>query len=191
AKRGEGAVCGGVSAARESETAAAVRRQAAGDDGIREPLSRGDADALVIEERTLAALGDKHLVIGRIVDEAGDHGAIALERDRDGEMRNGMEEIGGAVERIDNPAMGLVGALMRAALFAKKAIIGARFRKFLAHNRLGAAVGGGHKIARALQRNLELFNLAEVALEATAGAMRRLDHDIKDRGVKHAACRKP
>src|SRR5262249_17471732 len=65
------------------------------------------------------------------------------------------------------------------------------FRKFLAHNRLGAAVGGGHKIARALQRNLELFNLAEVALEATAGAMRRLDHDIKDRGGKHAACRKP
>jgi hypothetical protein len=30
-----------------------------------------------------------------------------------------------------------------------------------------------------------VLDLAEVALEAAAGAMRRLDHDVEDRGMKH------
>ena len=59
---------------------------------------------LVVEERALAFLGDEQLVGDRIVDEAGDDDAFALERDRDGEMRNAVQEVGGAVERIDDPA---------------------------------------------------------------------------------------
>ena len=69
-----------------------------------------------------AALGGEQLLVGRVVDQAGDDGALALERDRDGEMRNAVQEIGGAVERIDDPAVGLVGAFMRAAFLAEKAI---------------------------------------------------------------------
>jgi len=47
-------------------------------------------------------------------------------------------------------------------------------------------VGGGHKVPRALHRDLQVLDLAEVALEAAAGAMRRLDHDIEDCGMEHA-----
>ena len=91
----------------EHEIAAAVVRQPAGDDGVGEPLARGDADAPVVEEGAFAAFGNEHVVVRRIVGQRRDNGAVALERDRDGEMRNAVQEIGGAVERIDDPPMTL------------------------------------------------------------------------------------
>ena len=48
-------------------------------------------------------LGDEHFVVGRIVDEPGHDRVLAFERDRDREVRDAVQEIGGAVERIDNP----------------------------------------------------------------------------------------
>ena len=163
-------------------------RQPASDDGLGKPLPRGDADALVVEERALAAFGDEQLVVRRIVGHAGDDRAVAFERDGDGEMRDAVQEIGGAVERIDDPAVGLVGAVADAAFLAEEAVIRPRLGKFLAHDFLGAAVGGGDEVARPLDRDLEVLDLAEVALEAAAGAVRGLDHDVEDGGVEHGAC---
>ena len=128
--------------ARQREVAAADMRQAAGDHGVGKPLAAGDADALLVQEGALAALGDEHLVVGRIVDQAGDHRALALERDRNRELRNAVQEIGGAVERIDDPAVRLVGALALAAFLAEKAVTGPRLAQFGEQRLLGAAVGG-------------------------------------------------
>jgi hypothetical protein len=160
-------------------------RQSAGDDRLGQPLPRRDTDALVIEKRALAAFGNKHLVVGGVVDEAGNDRARAFERDGDGEMRNAVQEIGRAVERIDDPAMRLVGALARAAFLTQKAVIRSRLGELGAHDFLGAAVGGGDEIARPLERNLQVLDLAEIALEAAAGAVRGLDHDIENSGVEH------
>ena len=101
-------------------------RQPAGDDRVGEPLARGDAQAPVVEEGALAALGGEQLVVGRIVDQAGDDRALALERDRDREVRDAVQEVGGAVERIDDPGVGLVGAFARAAFLAEEAVARAR-----------------------------------------------------------------
>src|SRR5215469_2016926 len=181
----EGALRGCDFVAGEPEIATPEMRQATGDDSVGEPLPRGDADALVVQKRTLAALGDEHVVIRRIVDETSDDRAVALKRNRDGEMRDAMEEIGGAVERIDDPAMGRVGARMSAAFFAQEAIVWPRFGEFLAHDGLGTMIRGGDKVPWAFHRDLEVLDLAEVALEAATGAMGCLDHDIEDRGMKH------
>ena len=86
----------------------------------------------------LAALGDEQFVIGRIIDHAGDDGAVALERDRHREMRDAVQEIGGAVERIDDPAVASVGALVRAAFLAEEAVIRPRLGELGAQNLLGA-----------------------------------------------------
>ena len=161
-------------------------RQSAGDDGVGRAAPRGNADALVIEEGAFAALGDEQVVIGRIVGQAGDDRAVPLKRDRNGEMRDAVQEIGGAIERIDDPAVAPIGAGVRAAFLAEEAIVGPRLGEFLAHDLLGAAVGGGDEIARALDRHLQLLDLAEVALEASPGAMRRLDHDVENGGMQHA-----
>ena len=67
----------------------------------------------------LAALGGEHLVAGRIVDQARHQLAVAFERDRDGEERDAVQEIGGAVERINDEAVGAVGAFHLAALLQR------------------------------------------------------------------------
>ena len=152
-------------------------------------MRAADAHALVVEEGALAALGDEHLVGDRIVDQAGDDGAVALQPDRDGELRNAVQEIGGAVERIDDPGVGPVGAFVPAAFLAEEAVARARLGKFGAQRLLGLAVGGGDEIARALERDLQILDLAEVALERARGLARGGDHDVDEGGMLHQSAR--
>src|SRR4051794_4947461 len=123
--------------------AAANMRQAAGDHAFAEPPAPGDAQPLVVEEGALAALGDVELVIGGIVDQPGDDGALALQPDRNRKLRYAVQKIGGAVERIDNPGVALVGALAGTAFLADKAIARPRLGKVAVEHLLGALVGRG------------------------------------------------
>ena len=119
-------------------------RQAAADHAVVELAAAGDAQPLVVEEGALAALGDVELVIGGIVDHAGDDGALALQPDRDRELRDAVQEIGGAVERIDDPGVGLVVALADAAFLADEAVARPRLgevgRSSISSARLSARV---------------------------------------------------
>jgi hypothetical protein len=95
-------------------------------------------------------------------------------------MRNAVQEIGGAIERIDDPPMTLVGAGARAAFFAEKAVVRPRLGEFLIDNFLGPPVGRGDEIARALERDLQMLDLAEIARQAAPGAARGFDHDVDE-----------
>ena len=160
--------------------AAADMRQPAGDHAFVELAPPGDAQALIVEEGALAALGDVEFVIGGIVDHAGDHRALALQPDRNRKLRNAVQEVGGAVERIDDPGVGLVVAFAGAAFLADEAVTRPRLGEVGVEHLLGAPVGHGDEIGRPLQRHLQIFDLAEVALEAAAGAARGLDHDVDE-----------
>ena len=74
---------------------------------------------------------------------------------------------------------------MRAAFLAEKAVIRPRLGEVLAQDLLGAPIGGGDEIARPFQRDLQILDLAEIALEAFAGAKRGLDHHIEQCGMVH------
>src|ERR1700735_2298877 len=169
--------------------AAPIMRQPAGNDRLRQPLPSGDADSLIVQEGAFAALGAKHIVVGGIIDQAGDDRTAALERDRDREVRNAVQKIGCAIEWVDDPAMGLIAAFMGADFLAEEAVIGPRLGELFAHDLFGALVGSGDEIARPFERHLQLLDLAEIALEAAAGAVRRFDHDVNDSGMKHSGRR--
>ena len=78
-------------------------------------------------------------------------------------MRNSVEEVGGAIERIDDPArLGRI-ALDLAAFLEQHAPVGARVAKFLDDRLLGALVGHRDEVGRALAADLQLLDLAEVA----------------------------
>ncbi|CEG09415.1 hypothetical protein BN961_02841 [Afipia felis] len=162
-------------------------RQAAGDHAILEFLAGGDAQPRVVEEGALAALGDIEFFIAGIVDHAGDDRALALQGDRDRELRNAVQEVRGAVERVDDPCVALVGALAGAAFLAEEAIAGARLDEVVVEHLLGAAVGRRDEIGGSLQRHLKIFDFTQVALEAAAGAARGLDHDVDEGGMNHGA----
>src|SRR3546814_12776155 len=61
-------------------------------------------EAAVVVEGSLALLGKEEVVLDRVVDQAGDHLAALLQGDGDGEVRQAVQEVGGAVEGIDDPA---------------------------------------------------------------------------------------
>src|SRR3974390_1203184 len=111
---------------RNGEVRAAVMRQTAGEHGVGEPPAVGYADAVLVHESTLAAFSDKHLFDCWIVDQAGNHRTLALERNRDGELRNSVQEIGRSIEWVDDPAVRLVGALAAPAFFAEEAVARSR-----------------------------------------------------------------
>jgi len=83
-------------------------------------------------------------------------------------LRDAVQEVGGAVERIDDPGVALVAALAGAALFADEAVAGPCLGEILVDDLLGALVGERDEIGRPLQRDLEMLDLAEIALEAAA-----------------------
>ena len=137
--------------------------------------------AAVVHEGAAAALGRIELVHRRIVDDAGDQLPLAFQRDRDGEDRDAVQEIGGAVERVDDPAMLVVVAGHGAALFHQEGVAGPGTRKLGVDDFFGLAVGLADVVARALQRDLQVLHLAEVAGQRTAGLRGGLHHDVEDR----------
>src|SRR5262245_55176504 len=110
----------------QHQIAAAVVRQPARHDGIDQSSPRCYAQALIVEESALAALGGEQLLVGRVVDDTGHDRPLALERDGDGELRDAVQEVGRAVKRVHDPRVGLVGALAPAAFLAEETVARAR-----------------------------------------------------------------
>src|SRR6187455_3174815 len=129
-------------------------RNAGADHRGRELRACCDPDAAIVEKGAFALFGGKGFLIGRIEDESRNQLAFALERDRDGEDWNAMEEIGGAVEWIDDPAMAAVAAFDIAALLHQEAVAWTRAGKFGEENLLGAVVRGADEVGRTFERDL-------------------------------------
>jgi hypothetical protein len=110
--------------------------------------------------------------------DAGDDLALALEADGDGPMRDAVQEVGGAVERIDDPAVRAVDADDLAALFHEEAVTGARLGQLAVDHILGFVVGGADEVARPLHRHLQVLHLAEVAGKPAPRLARGGDHHI-------------
>ncbi|MCY1384071.1 hypothetical protein D9M69_722740 [compost metagenome] len=77
-------------------------------------------EAGAVEESALPFDGGEHLVGDGIVDEAA-HGFVATAQGDGDRIVLAIEEIGGAVDGIDEPAMGLVVALGGCEFLASQA----------------------------------------------------------------------
>ena len=157
--------------------AASEIRRTIGHEGVGHVRPAGDAQAAVVEIGALPAFGHEQLVLGRIVDDAGDDLALAFETHRDREMGDAVEEVGGAIERVDMPGVALVLPFDVSRFLENQAIAGTRLHQGIAQHLFSLAVGGGDEVAGALARNLEVLDLAIVALEAAGGLADGVDHD--------------
>ena len=164
---------------------AVQRRNSTGNQRVGKIAPRGDAQPRVVEIGALAALGDVEIVGCGIVDEARDKLAVALEFDGNREDRQAVQKVGGAVERIDMPGMRFVGALDKARFFHDETVAGARPRKLFEQGLFGAFVSGSDEVARSLDRDLQVLDLAEIALQAAPGFERGRNHHIHQGGADH------
>jgi len=130
-------------------------------------------------------LGGEHLVGHRIVDQARDQDSFALERNGNGELRDAVQEIRGAVERIDDPGVRLVGAFAASTFLAQETVTRPCLGKFGVERFFGAAVGGRDEIGRTLERDLQVLDLAEIALERARRLAGGGNHDVEEGGAQH------
>ena len=100
-------------------------------------------------------------------------------------MRNAVQKIHCAVQRIDDPAVRLVGTIDRTGLLHLEPIAGTRLGEFLEQGLFCAVIGGSHKIARALNGNLQVLNLAKIALQGFARLEGSGGHDIHQGRTDH------
>jgi len=145
----------------------------------------GDAQALVVEKGPGAFLGGEEFIGDRIIGDGGDDFALALQRHGDGKERQGMHEVGGAVDGINDEAVIGIGAGHGSRFLHEEAIARAGLFEFGAEHFLAALVGGGHIVAGAFDRDLEVAELAEIALHAAGGLADGGDHDGHGRGGGH------
>src|SRR5262249_12416695 len=140
----------------------AEMRNAATEDGLRQFAAPRDPEAAIAAKRALTLLGHVHVVVGRIVDDAGHDLPLTLERDRDREQRDRVQEVGGGVERIDMPGVALVGPLDASALFENETIARPRLGEVFVESLLGAFVGETDEVAWPLHRHLQFADFAEI-----------------------------
>ena len=88
---------------------------------IRRACGGRDAQALVVEERALAALGDVQLVIGGIVDHARNDRALALRTDRDRKLPDAVQEVGGAVQQALGASV--MGGMIAVVILARLMVL--------------------------------------------------------------------
>jgi hypothetical protein len=99
-------------------------------------------------------------------------------------------KLGGAGVRIDDPGVGLVGALAAAAFLAEEAVAGPRLAELGIERFLGPLVGGGDEVRRPFERDLQVLDLAEVAFERARSLPGRGDHDVDEGGFQHHSARR-
>jgi hypothetical protein len=78
-------------------------------------------------------------------------------------VRDAVEEIGGSIQRIHDPARLGGIALARAALLAKEAPVGPGPLQFLVERLFRLAIGLADEVRRPLAADLQLLNLVEIA----------------------------
>src|SRR5688500_1454071 len=95
--------------------------ESGGDQAVLQPLARRYVYAPVVQVRASPSLGGEHLLPRRIEDDSGQHLARALYRQRDVEDGKAVSEVGGAVQRVDEPAI-FGRTFVPAALFGDDAM---------------------------------------------------------------------
>ena len=84
-------------------------------------------------------------------------------------MRDAVEKIAGAIQRIDDPArLGRV-ALDHSALFQHEAPIGPHCQQLVIQRPLGSLIGLRHEIRRALAGDLQMLDFTKIATQTLPG----------------------
>ena len=81
----------------------------------------------------------------------------------------------------------LVRPLDQPALLHQEAVALARLAQLLVKDGFGAVVGGGDEIRRALDADLQMLDLAEIARQTAARFAGGVNHDRHQRGSWHGA----
>src|SRR5258708_8742252 len=158
-----------------------LERRGGGAEAVLQLLALTSPNAAVVQEGAAPMRSREQLVPRRVVDHAVRELAAVLDSDRNAILRKAVDEIGGAVERIDDPPVFLLSRVNQTRLFGENAVVGIGFLHHLDDRRLGRAVDLGDEIVGALRLDLQAAAVERGAIDDRAGAARGAHGDVEHR----------
>jgi hypothetical protein len=163
---------------------------------FRQLASARYADAPVVQEGAAPARGREQLVARRVVHAGLRHLALVLQGDGDRVLRKTVDEVGGAVERIDDPQVfGGGGGVARARFLGKDAVSRVGMLQGVDDGRFCGPVDFGDEVAAALGGDAHQVEVEGGAIDDRARFARGLDGRVEHRvhgasgGAKERAVR--
>src|SRR5436190_11160531 len=155
-----------------------LERKAGADERITETRQGGNADTAVVEEGAAALGRCEKLVARRVVDHRMRERAAMPDADRHAVLRKAMDEVGRAVERIDDPHVLRVG-VRRARLLGEQPVIRVRLAHDLDDRFLRRVIHLRDEVLGALRRDAQPSAVQRRAVDDRARAARRAHGDIE------------
>jgi hypothetical protein len=159
-----------------------LERQSCAQHRFRESVAAAHANRLAVEEGALSATCGEEPAAGGVEDHTDGNGVVDPQRDRHAVIRDAVEEVGSAVERIDDP-----GVARRPAFAGLLGLV--RMRRESRRQRvddrpLGALVDFADEIVRRLALDGQARAIARAFLDDGAGRARRFHGAGKEcRGI--------
>ena len=120
-------------------------------------LAAANANLAIVERRAVATRGGEYFLGHRVIDRGGFHAPLDLYAHRHAKLRKTVQEVGRAVERIDNPDR--VGFTTRAGLFGEDGVVGVVVVNDLDDRGFGGTVDLADEIVVSFLLDLELVEL--------------------------------
>ena len=143
-------------------------REAGGDQRAFQAARLADAHAAILQVRTAAASGAEDLPAHRVVHHRVFQPALDLAGDRDGKDREAVQEVGRAIQRIDDPYR--VAVTARATFLGKEGMARVVALDDADDLCFGGLVDLGDEVVAALGRDLQGFHAVQAADDDFAGA---------------------
>ncbi len=137
-----------------------------------------DPDAPVVEKRAAAAAGGEFFLFHRIHDHCVFGAAPEVAADGDGVVGNARDEVGGAIQRVDNPQVLAVRVADIAGFLPQDTVVGVSLVEVVDNLLLGFVVHIGDEIVAALLVDVDQIHAFRRAYDLLAGTARRTQGDI-------------
>ena len=123
-------------------------------------LAAAHANLAVVERRAFAARCGEDILAHRIVDSGGFHAALDLHADRNAKLREAVQEIGRAVERVDDPDG--IGFALCAGFLGEDRVVGVVILDDFDDRVFCSTVGVTDEIVVSFLLDIELVELVEM-----------------------------
>ena len=162
------------------EVVARAEGEACGDQAVLELGALAHADAAFVQEGATALGGSEQVVAGGVVNHRLLDLALDGERNAHAVHGEAVDEVGGAVQRVDHPdEIGMLGAVLLARLFSQDAVAWVGCEQGFDDDFFSRMIHFGHKVVDLLLRNAHGFHVKGRAVDDGAGGACSLDGHVE------------
>ena len=158
-----------------------LERETGGQYGASHLFGLADTDAVAVQLGAVATGAGKQLVTNGIVNDGLFGLALDAQGDGDGKVRNALDQVGRAIQWVDDPLVIRIGTGNLTRLFSHYAVFRVRLLDGVNDGRFGFTVNVGHEVVAAFLDSLDVLGLGEGFYYNLTGVARSAHGDIQHR----------